>query len=118
MSADDSDQGVFRYFRIDRVDMVLKPKRPGARLILCSTRRSNELFRRLYRASSTGEQVVYLQQDGHALDTESLAGLNSYLRTPHTMGRMLMPWAHLEESGIHRYAWKDFCRHLDLVFHA
>ena len=71
---------------------------------------------RLRAAAFARERVVHFAHGELEADADSVAALNSYLRTARAMGRMRLPWDRLPESGTHKYAWASFCQHLGLIF--
>jgi hypothetical protein len=110
-AADDIDQ----ILRIPEVMLTLKPFRGAP--VEFMTHCSRSLFWRLFAAARRAERIISLSVDGLALDDESRAALNSYLRTYRNRRGGQFPFQRQDYSGVHtRYQWEVFCRYLNLTF--
>lgn len=104
-----------RYFQLRPAQIVIRPLEGP--VVALETESSLVIFARLREVAAVGEEVICFAYDGKALESESLAALNCFLRAGRAMGRMLHPWDRLPHAGHDtRYEFSELCRHLDLTF--
>ncbi len=75
-----------------------------------------DAFRRLEEAATKREHVDDLEIDGRAIDAESLAALNAYLRTPRALNwNGVLPFSRIVRHRS-RWSWQMFLAYLDVTF--
>jgi len=84
--------------------------------VVCETENAVEAFSFLEKVAEKGADVFAVTIDGRAIDADSLAALNAYLRTPRALNwNGVLPFNRICPLR-NRWNWHLFLAYLDVTF--
>jgi len=105
-------------FRIAPLEITFDSRDPETGFVrTLETDSSRKAFDRLELAARNGESVLYFVAGGQRMVPQSVAALNSYLRTYRVTGsRVRMPFDRVNTALNSRFAWVSFLSYLGAKF--